>query len=295
MAIKKDHSALPSTPQRNWAPDTTPRFGPALAQAWAKELGVELDKPTRLDTKLRLSQAGACARSIGYFATRTPKSNPPTLSGYWRMGLGTMVHALMEPAITAAFPGAQTEVVVDFTEAADLSGSADVLMINDDGWKTLIEWKTINGFGFKMMVGARGTAEGPKTMHVAQAALAAYKYDCDELVIGYLSLECLSQREADKIGADDIGKFVAEFTLHREEYEPIAMSEHKRQRRINDMVVKGELPPRQIGELGLIARVTDPATGAWQELVNGELVGAGTTWMCGYCDYQDRCVQDGPS
>lgn len=337
MALNADHSDKPQGDSRAWPPDATPRFGQLLAQAWAEQNQVEYEKPTRLGTKLRVSGAGQCARMTGYRALGIAKTEPTTLSGYWRMGLGTMVHSLLEPVMEKAFPGAQIEYEIDYRDherfPLDMSGSGDVSLrytidtaaiaegeirkrnlaaaefTDAPSRRVCVEWKTINGYGFKLMVGARkgfgGVDEtGPKSNHVVQAALEGYHQDADEVVLGYLSLECLSENEAKKLGTDDIGKFIAEYTIQREGptgFVAIAEAELDRLQRIMEFVDRGELPPRQVPGMGPHpkARVVDPSTGRWElrrtrnDGETTDVVDSGEYWGCGYCDWRTQCVNDG--
>jgi hypothetical protein len=65
------------------------------------------------------------------------------------------------------------------------------------------------------------------------------------------------------------------------------------------MVDEGTLPARKAPELGAQNHlIIDPATGDWANVVNGELVYPEkykAYWGCGYCRYQDTCVNTGPN
>jgi hypothetical protein len=41
------------------------------------------------------------------------------------------------------------------------------------------------------------------------------------------------------------------------------------------------------------AEVIDPRTGAWVLEQYDTLIAKSRTWMCAYCSYKDRCIQDG--
>lgn len=158
---------------------------------------------------------------------------------------------------------------------------------------TVIEIKTTNGFAYKLMVGARGPAQGPKSGALLQAALSARALDADEVVIIYLSMEGLSPREAEKIGTDDIGKFCAEWRYPISALNEMIDREVARLGRIVELVDGGELAPRHYPiEMPPSARVTDPMTGAWTLEKGGHVLEAGTLWACGYCPMQQRCAGD---
>ena len=151
----------------------------------------------------------------------------------------------------------------------------------------------MGGRGFKGAVGAlrKGTpAEGPKAAHLLQAALNGRAIDADEVVVGYLAKECISKGEAKRFGiGDDLGRFAAEWTLTREQYEPLADLEAERVAGVLALVAEGTLAARKSPEMPVGAEVTDPTTGDWVLRIDGEVVETGNTWTCSYCPYQTVC------
>lgn len=300
MALAADHSDLPRAKLGN-RPDPRPRFGAMLARAWATMDEPEWERPMAIDgTRLRVSWAGKCARDIGYRATGVAPSNPMTLSGHWRTGLGRIVHTEMQQVFTAAFgEDCEVEKLADLRPFdVDGSGHMDVFLVTKPevggAKRIVIEVKTVGGFKFKKQVGNRGVAEGPATTAVHQGALYALSADADELILISISLECMSEREVAKLGLPDdeadIAKFVAEWTLDRAGYTAIAEQELGRLRWIQEILDAGELPPRYIPfEMPPQARIVNPRTGAWTLTVDGKVIEAGDTWMCNYCDYQLLC------
>ena len=313
MALKNVHSDLPAGGGGDgFPPDEIPRFGLSLVQAWADTDIPDGEKPHAIEgTSFRLSWAGKCARDLGYWMMGLTPSNPLDLADYWRMGLGTMVHEHLQSMFTTAFPGASIEHKVDLRELdepVDGSGHIDIYIAKQAVHapadpiplrerSTVIEVKTMNGFGFKRAIGARGPAEGPRSNALRQGALEAYAVDADELVILYLALELLSPDEFKRFGGvHEAQKFLAEWTYTREQYQPIAKTELRRVAAIQELVDKGVLPPRSIPDLPPKSRITDPARGDWQLLDEaGQIVNMGNYWMCKYCGNQDRCIEDGPS
>lgn len=329
MALKADNSDLPKAPRADGnPPDPTPRFGMALADAWLELDRAEEHQKSRTDVEryIRLGWGGKCARDIGYRLLDVKPSNPPDIAGVWRMGLGTMVHDGLQAALEKAFPGAEIEKVVgaehDEIMGIPTSGRTDVFMVEYDPLRDAgatsrpkriaVEVKTINGFGFKMAVGARGDAEGPRTGAIFQAALNGRALQADEVVVIYLSLECLSDRELKSLVSKTGGepaphrKFLAEWTWSMEELNELVDRELKRLGKIititdtyaeaMERAADAPLPPRSIPlEMPAKARVTDPSKGIWQVVVEGNVMDAGDTWWCGYCDFKDRCIADGPS
>lgn len=305
VAIKRDLSDLP--PAGGHTPDPTPRFVGVLVDEWAAER--DGDKATALGTPFRHSDAGKCARAISYTAAGIPRSDPMDLPGVWNTSLGSLIHEHWQEALLRRWPDAEVEVTCA-TVGADGSGHIDAVIRTEcpdcerctDGWRTIaVELKTIGGFGFKGAVGAarKGTpAEGPKAAHLLQAAINGRAVDADEVVVAYLAKECISATVAQRFGiTDDVGRFAAEWTLTREQYEPLADAEAERVAGVLALVADGRLAARKSPEMPPGAEVTDPTTGAWASHLttdDGERVVAdtGSTWECApYCGFHTLCAQ----
>lgn len=301
VPIKRDLSDLP--PADGFTPDPTPRFIGVLVDQWAAER--DFAKATALGTPFRHSDAGKCARAIAYTAAGIPRSDPMDITGVWNTSLGTLIHEQWQEALQARWPDAQVEVTCQMV-GADGSGHIDAVIgvpIEDDPHPEhhviAIELKTIGGFGFKGAVGAarKGTpAEGPKAAHLLQAAINGRAVDADEVVIAYLAKECISATVAQRFGiTDDVGRFAAEWTLTRDQYEPLADGEAERVAGILALVADGRLAARKSPEMPPGAEVTDPETGAYEVRLRTEdgervLADTGSTWECDYCAYQTLCA-----
>lgn len=290
MTLAADLSDLPRSapPIDGNVPDASPRFVGLLAEKWAQQN--DDDKPTALGTRIRHSDAGKCARAISYTAAGIAKSDPMDLTGVWNVSLGTMIHEHWQSALVERFPGAEIEPKVGHDDL-DASGHLDAIIRTDD--RTICyELKTIGGFGFKAAVGKMGRgkpAEGPKPEHLMQASLNGLACNADEVVIGYLSKECISINQGRDL--PDLARFAAEWTFDRDEYEPIAHAEKARLQGILGLIDNGELAARKFppGLLPRGAEITDPATGRY-EVTDGEAVtDVGTWWACGYCSFRTVC------
>jgi hypothetical protein len=298
MALLADHSDLPR-PGRSEGeglmPDESPRFISVLVDSWAK--GNDEDKPTAKGTRLRHSDSGKCARALSFTAAGFRRSDPMDLSGVWNVSIGTELHTLWQAALVERFPSAQVEVVVGWGDL-DASGHIDAVITlhpEDTGkhrdWTVAYELKTIGGYGWKMAIGkARGPATGPKPEHMAQCAMNALAVDADEMVIGYLSKECVSAGTAGKLS--DLGRFAGEWSFSREAFEPIAIAEKARMKGILDLVDSGLLAARKVPfEIPPNAEIVDPRTGRWEAREDGQIVDTGTYYMCaGYCSYRTLCA-----
>ncbi len=322
MALAVDHSQLPTASNvGGHTPDPEPRFVQALAEAWADEK--DDDKPTALGTRVRLSDAGACARKIAYVAAGIAKSDPMDLTGVWNTSLGTLLHEQwqekLEAYVTAwaadAYPTHRITVEIEPKvghDDLDASGHLDaVITVHHAGEYVedpntgqgehldiviVYELKTIGGYGFKAAVGRarRGTpAEGPKTEHQMQAALNGLSRDADQVVIGYLAKECISVNQGKDL--TDLDRFAAEWTLPRDVYEPIA---HAEKARLNGILKilddKGELAARKFPTLDPRAEIVDPTTGRWEITRDGTVADTGTWWACGYCSHRTLCATTKP-
>ena len=253
--------------------------------------------PSMPDEKIwRGSMAASCSRQIAYRITDTEISNPLTGADYWRFGLGTMVHNQLKPAIDR-WLGKENGVTAIEEAEVELGdygyGHGDLTLKAGD--KTIVvELKTINGTGFKKAIGG----EGPRHSALVQGAMYAHASNADLLIICYLTMELLSPNYAEAKGFDNTGRFGAEWHFTKEEFTPIAEAEIARLDYIADNLVQG-LPhevPRMFSEydpeIPWGAEIIDPSTGAWVLEEDNQLLAKGKTWMCNYCQYQDRCSQE---
>jgi hypothetical protein len=237
-------------------------------------------------------------------------TDPMGVADFWRFSMGTAVHDMIQGVLADAYPDADIELPVDLRPLLDGSGTIDVVVREQleheaDPFVTVVEIKSINGFGFKMAATAqKGPPEGPRHSAVVQGALTATALDADRLIVIYFSLENLSPGLAAGMGVEDeIARFVAQWTYGPEEFRPLAEREHARVNRILEVLGEGKLPPRALEdpEVPRAARITDPRPAnkpdrARWEVVDGDgkVTQVGTTWVCGYCDQRQRCIDDGP-
>lgn len=297
MALAADLSHLPKPAKLKadaWAPDAEPRFVNLLVEQWALD-NEERNRNYQRRNRFHLSSAGACARVIALAALDTPDSDPMDLSGIHNVTLGQLLHEQWQASVVAKYPDAEIEFR-SITLGGEGSGYADAKITLADGTVIVIEFKSIGGFGFKMAVGDRGAAQGPKFEHVLQGAINAVEAGADELVISYLAKETLSVNVAKKKGFTELGRFCAEWTLTRDEFPPLAAAELARVQGILDLLDDGQLPARKIPspELPRNATIIDPATGRWEVRDADGLTDTGTAWNCGYCRYQTLCATQEP-
>ena len=291
--LARDLSTLPTEKSTKVAnsPDPQPRFVHLLVAEMAAANIEAGPKSTAFGTRIRHSDAGKCARAIGYRAVGVADSDPMDLPGVWVTSLGTLIHEQWQEALRHAYPDALIEPKLGI-EGLDASGHADAVVTLPDR-KVLVELKTTGGFSYKMKVGERGTPEGPSYEHLLQAALNGVAVDADEIVIGYIATEAISRQAASrKPHLTELSRFCAEWTFTREEFEPLAAMERQRLQGILDVVDGGELPKRIIPspELPKRAEIVDPAKGRWEvRSADGAVEDMGTFWACTYCSFQSLC------
>lgn len=315
--------AAPARPTGGDAPDTEVRFASALPLAWDALNTAEGPKATAAGTRFRHSNAGKCARLLGYVAAGIPASDAMDLTGVWNTRLGTLIHEEWQAALTehaqTLWPDHEVTVEVEPTlqvDGFDGSGHADAVITvygagapviepgqhgedpepgEADDLVIFYELKSVGGFAFKAAIGKarRGTPpEGPKSEHVVQAALGGLARNADQAVVGYLAKECVSVKMAD--GLDPIDRFSAEWTFDRDTYEPIARAEVDRVTRILALLDdEGQLPARKFptGTLPRGAEIVDPSKGRWESRdAAGKVVDTGSWWACDYCDHRTLCA-----
>ena len=247
-------------------------------------------------TRWRGSQAGSCARQVTYDTLGYPSSNPITAADRWRMGLGTIVHSHLEPAIKR-WAKSDPDLIIHEemeTKIGDNGyGHIDmVLELPKVHQKIVIELKTINGTGFKRSI----QGEGPRHSAFLQGAMYAHALKADLLVICYLAVELLSPGWAEAKGFDNYGRFGAEWHYLPEQFMPAAEEEIKRLEKVTDTAHRLGIDaiPRSFSysdsDIPQGAEVIDPSTGAWVLEQDGALISKGRAWQCNYCRYQDLCI-----
>lgn len=125
--------------------------------------------------------------------------------------------------------------------------------------------------------------QGPTWKAVAQAGMNALgiEFERQVRIETLLMVVCtpgaLSVRKARQMGVEGTARFVAEFRVPRETWEPVARRELQRLEGIFDTVDHGFIPDRvAIGDGGADERLTP-----------------GRSWQCDYCSFRDLCEMDG--
>lgn len=301
--VLKDLSGLPAAQREDGHPPVADaQFVEAIAQSWYTKYiddGNAYRSTAVEGLPYRASYAALrCDRQL-FYAMKGVERPLPNIADAYRMSLGTLVHAGLEPAIKAAFPSAQFEVPVDLrTIGVDGSAHADIVTYHDDGKvDAVVEVKTVNGFGFKSMAtNFKGPAQGPRSGHVLQAAMSALALDADRVVVAYLSMENLSPTMS-KYGNGDVGRFAAEWHYPKSEYVPIASREVARLEQMRNMLELDIVPSTWVHDDGIpeFAYISDPSRGMWvltDPHNPGTILDTGRVWFCDYCDFRERCKSE---
>lgn len=274
-------------------PTNNPVFTNALArELWEK---AQTPKPTALNTPLRYSSSYGCARQQSYAAFEVKPTEPMDVAGAWVTGLGTIIHEALQEAIGRKYPNAQFEVASGFDGV--ISGSCDALIPAADmgeDWvdgDVLYELKTMGTFSFDKQVGwnrMRGEfkyPEGPAEKAITQAGMNALGIERSTgatitwIVLGSITFEALSKQKATRMGVTDDNRILAEFWIHRDEWEPLAIRELERMMQIGNLVTSGYIADRSArDDVGNIIPL-DPE---------------GRAWQCEYCAFKTLCMSDGP-
>lgn len=311
MPVRRDLSGLPrpTSPHggAHWAPDAEPRFGRVLADLWfAESEAAGPRERAHADARFRHSDAGGCSRALAYAALDIEPTNPMDLPGVFIARMGEEIHKAWQEALQLKYPMAQVEVQVHDGERAGhvdavvrLPSSASPM----DATTIAIEGKSVGGFAFKQAVGcppAAREAYGPRWSAVVQAALNAARVDADEAVVIYWSREAISVQMARDRGFEEVQRVIAEWTMPREVYEPIAVLEQDRVDKILALLDEGTLPARKIPPplppsmeppLPVGHLIVDPIKGQWVARDDkGLMYDTGTTWQCQYCHHQSLCA-----
>lgn len=242
-------------------------------------------RPKAFDTMFRHSDAGKCARQIAFGSLGFEETEPMDLAGHWVTTLGTWIHEKWQEAAEKKYgPAIEVEVRVQHGDLS--SGHLDGLIVTVEGIKICWELKSMGSFGFDKATGlmrknwARKEPEGPRLSAVIQGSLNALASGADLLVIGIIGLEAMSKGFAEKVGANDLDRFMAEWHYSREEFEPLALLELDRLGEVKAWIDNGDLPPRW---------------GLNDKGYSTELDPAREEYPCSYCSFRSLCMEAGPS
>ena len=318
MPINQSREALPRAGGPN-APRQTTELAEQVAAQWWKDYQAS-DKFGRdramPELPLRASSISKrCDRALWYELAEVPKSNPPDAAGVFRMMLGQMIHDAADKALEnmpnfgqldseGRKHGWFVEETVDLRPAGFPGSAHGDIMWYEHGQVTIVaEVKSQGGFSFKTMTTTfKGPPEGPRWEHVMQAAMVAVAVGAPRILIVYFAMESLSPEMAASMKATEFGRFTAEWSYDTADWEQAVRIEAARQRRILSMATADFplRPERSLSVDGIPggAVVSDPtkARAPWAVYSpeDGRLQQAGTTWLCGYCDWRDQCTKDGP-
>jgi hypothetical protein len=262
-----------------WKMPQEPRFTQLFVEdqmARNAEMG---KKPQAFDTPFRFSDSGKCGRAMAY-SMLGYEGEPFDAAGTFVTGLGTLLHEIVQDAILKRYPDAKFEVP---SKTATSSGHADAIIPTDDLGLVLWELKTMNGTAAKKAIGfntkGTGSPQGPRFSTIAQSALNAQANGCETIVVGHVALEAISKGLAEKWDIPEFMRFIAEWVIPKEVWEPIADAETARQLQILDTVDSGRLPLRIALDDNGLEQDLDPDNPRY--------------WQCQYCSFSDRCKQDG--
>jgi hypothetical protein len=305
MAIKKSHENLPA--KQKFSPHEPPSkdsiFAKPMAEKYEERYVAKYPdgKAMAAEAWFRHSDAGKCGRALHYNLAGFEPSEPLGLADHYRFSIGHLIHEEFQQIFLELYPDdVEVEFVVTsppqwYVYGKDLSaGHGDLALTHEDG-STVVEAKTINGFGFQRSVGVKYSAEGPRHSAKLQGALNAHCKGADDLVILVFSLDCINAGEAFKQSMEDWQRFAGEWHYDKDTFTQLAVDELARFAMILDYHMGAtELAPRQIPDPAIPpdARITNPANGTWTVEEDGQVLDAGKTWHCNYCPHQKRCIAD---
>lgn len=286
--LKKDLTDLPTESEpEGLQPDDSSEFVTVLVD----ELAKQPRKPQVADTLTRHSSAASCLYRVALLRDGvTPE--PMDLAGHHVTNMGTLMHEAWQDALERAYPD-NIGFEIGSTIEDLTSGSCDAVLYGDDGSADhVLELKSTGGFAHKMMVGERGTAQGPKSEHMVQLALNVMGLDADKGTLVYLSREAISIGAAERKGIDEVTRFGAQWTLTRDQLQPLADEWLEQLRWVRDHPTE-QVPRFVPHSTPKGARIVDPNRSRWEMRDGDEVIDTGDVWGgsgCLYCPVKTECV-----
>lgn len=291
---------------------------------WAAHLPAQLrfeddhDDTPKMREYIRPSDAGKCARQLGYIASGTEVSDPPDDASILAFAIGNFLHRTWQAGVERYFeemratyegehgegavpgPGIPWTVIIEqpFDETITLPpktpdepptevpiiGFADLVVYDCEGNALEVDdAKSKGGLGFKKMF-KEGVDPGPYT----QSWIYAVIVEALRIAVLNLAKENISVKAAASMrNISETERYANEFTKETRDWDAAGYKEVRRMWGINRMAHEaGLLGRRVIPEYGNGTEVLTPANTLFEDGTTG--------WQCDYCNWRVQCVTDGP-
>lgn len=307
MPIQADLSDLPAATSEDdgWRPDDTPIFGPIVIEA----LSADGPRPAKQREYVSASNALKCARALSFSAAGLAEDEGGMdPSGWWMTSSGSAMHQVWQDAIVDHFGVENVDVEMRIGTVTDdkiepfivnvrdvdvpVISYADVF-VHSPELSLVTDLKFVGGYKYKLAVGERGVPQGPDRSALIQSAISALILGAENVSVTYIAKDGISVNVARRKGFDEWRRFTAEWTVPLDEIRTEVEDEILRLWNINRLVHdQGLLAKRMIP--GVPVEIANPKNGAWQQTEGDTLLATGNFWGCGYCSWQQSCINYGP-
>ncbi len=309
MPISNDLSDLPHASRPGTEPpDSDPWFLRELFTMWrANEdaLDAEDVHEREPDAPYYASDSGKrCTRAL-YYAFNGVEGEDIPLPQLWKIKLGVMVHRALE-LLVAGHPTWVPEVRYRLEPVGIAGrGRADLVLydttaeVPDRKVRAVLDYQCVGGYPFKLASTTfNGGPRGPMLGKKIQTALGVVAMDAEEGIVVNIALENLGADFAKReLTPDALERFCTQWTMTRDYCEALVKHEKHRVDRAMEFYRAKQLPLRSISipDAPDSAVITDPTDSTWQvQGLNGTILKYGKTWLCNYCSFRPKCLEDGP-
>lgn len=232
-------------------------------------------EPSLLDGVLHAnaSDAGKCARAIGFKIANFPATNPPGPDSLINFYIGDSIHDIVQKSILDRWPDAKAEVKGKLEDY--ITARVDVLYPSEDEKLVTCEIKTVSDFAFEKATALKLKSngrwakkaqepEGPKREHILQNTIGARILKADYIAVVYIRKTATKDEP-----------ILHEWRYRTEKFQEQTEQEINRLRNIVGSMRQNKLPEREYeGNI-----IENPSK---------------VKFPCGYCNYKDACVSIGP-